>query len=133
MTPSTLRPRRGFTMIEIIISMSLMLAVIGLSTQLFRRQSTAVSTQAGTLDAQQNSRFALGNLDRELRMAGGGVVDKQPMLVMAAATAITFNADLVATDTGDYAAVYVNPDADSAAVGMLRTTNKITLPGTSTL
>src|SRR6185503_8282161 len=129
----TLRARRGFTLIEIMISMTLMLTVIGLSTQLFRRQSNAVSTQAGRLDAQQNSRFALGNLDRELRMAGGGVVDKQPLLVMAGATAITFNADLVANDTGDYAAVYYNPDADSGAVGVLRSINKITLPGTSTL
>lgn len=128
-----LRVRRGFTFIEVIISMSLMLAVIGMSTQLFRRQSNAVSTQAGRLDAQQNSRFAIGNLDRELRMAGGGVADKQPMLVMAGATALTFNADLVALDTGDLAAVYINADADSDAVNVMRTTSKITLPGTSKL
>src|SRR5262245_61356407 len=115
------------------ISMSLMLAVIGLSTKLFRSQSNAVSTQAGRLDAQQNSRFALGNLDRELRMAGGGVFNQQPMLVMAGAMGITFNADLVANDTGDIAAVYINPDADSAGVDVLRKANRITLPGTSTL
>jgi hypothetical protein len=115
------------------IAMALMLAVIGLSTRLFRSQSNAVSTQAGRLDAQQNSRFAIGNLDRELRMAGGGVVNQQPLLVMAGATALTFNADLVALDTGDLAAVYINPDADSGAVGVLRSTNKITLPGTSNL
>lgn len=129
----TLRARRGFTLIEIMISMTLMLAVIGMSTRLFRTQSNAVSTQAGRLDAQQNSRFAIGNLDRELRMAGGGVVNQQPLLVMAGATALTFNADLVALDTGDLAAVYINPDADSAAVNVLRSTSKITLPGTSTL
>jgi prepilin-type N-terminal cleavage/methylation domain-containing protein len=132
-TTTTLRARRGFTLIEIMISMTLMLTVIGLSTQLFRRQSGAVSMQAGRLDAQQNSRFALANLDRELRMVGGGVVEKQPLIVMAGATSLSFNADLVALDTGDYAAVYVNPDADSAAVGGMRTTNKITLPGTSKL
>jgi hypothetical protein len=119
-------------LIEITISMALLLAVIGMSTQLFRRQSGAVATQAGTLDATQNSRFAINNLERELRMAGGGVVDRQPIMVMAGATAITFNADLVAVDTGDYSAVYYNPDADSAAAGVLRNTNKITLPGTST-
>jgi prepilin-type N-terminal cleavage/methylation domain-containing protein len=129
----TLRARRGFTLIEMMIAMALMLAVIGLSTRLFRSQSNAVSTQAGRLDAQQNSRFAIGNLDRELRMAGGGVVNQQPLLVMAGATALTFNADLVALDTGDLAAVYINPDADSGAVGVLRSTNKITLPGTSNL
>lgn len=133
MFTSSLRARRGFTIIEVLISMALMLAVIGMSTQLFRRQSAAVSMQAGRLDAQQNSRFAIANLDRELRMAGGGVADKQPLLVMAGPTAVTFNADLVALDTGDLAAVYINPDADSDAVNVLRSTNKITLPGTTKL
>ena len=59
-----LRARRGFTIAEMLISMSLMLAIFGLSTQLFRRQSNQVSDQAGRLDAQQNSRFALSVLDR---------------------------------------------------------------------
>lgn len=129
----TLRARRGFTLVEALLSMTLMLTVIGLSAQVFRRQSAAVSTQQGRLDAQQNSRFALGNLERELRMAGGGVINQQPMLVMAGATAITFNANLAALDTGDYGAVYINPEADSGSVNVLRSTSKITLPGTSTL
>ncbi len=80
----------------------------------------------------QNSRFALGLLERELRMAGVGVADAQPLLVMAGPTsAVTFNADLVALDTGDYSAVYINPDADSAGVDLMRTSAKITLPGTT--
>jgi len=112
--------------------MSLMLAILGLSTQLFRKQSNAVSSQAGRLDAQQNSRFAIAELDRELRVAGVSVVDAQPLLVQAGALAITFNANLVSLDTGDVGAVYINPDADSAGVDVLRTNEKITLPGTST-
>jgi Tfp pilus assembly protein PilW len=128
---SSFRARRGFTIAEMLLSMALMLAVFGLSTQLFRRQSNAVSTQAGRLDAQQNSRFALSVLDRELRVAGVGVVDAQPLLVMAGPTALTFNADLVAIDTGDLGAVYIDADADSAAADVMRTSNKITLPGTS--
>jgi len=55
--------------------MTLMLILIGLSTQLFRKQSESVSTQNGRLDAQSNSRYALSLLDRELRVAGVGVVD----------------------------------------------------------
>jgi prepilin-type N-terminal cleavage/methylation domain-containing protein len=128
---STLRARRGFTLPETLLSMTLMLILIGLSTQLFRKQSESVSTQNGRLDAQSNSRYALSLLDRELRVAGVGVVDAQPMLVQAGALAITFNADLVSLDTGDVSAVYINPDADSAGVDVLRTNEKITLPGTS--
>jgi prepilin-type N-terminal cleavage/methylation domain-containing protein len=131
--PPALRARRGFTLLEMLLSMSLMLAILGMSTQLFRKQSNTVSTQAGVLDAQQNSRFALSELERELRTAGVGVVDAQPLLVQAGALGLTFNTDLVALDTGDLSAVYINPDADSAAVDVLRTNEKITLPGTSKL
>ena len=116
-----------------LLSMSLMLAILGMSTQLFRKQSNAVSSQAGRLDAQQNSRFALSAIERELRVAGVGVADAQPILVQAGALAITFNADLVSPDTGDLGAVYINPDADSAGVDLLRTNEKITLPGTTKL
>jgi prepilin-type N-terminal cleavage/methylation domain-containing protein len=127
----TLRARRGFTIIEMIVSMALMLSVIGMSTQLFRRQSTSVSQQTGVLDAQQNSRFAVSSLERELRVAGVGVADAQPLLVMANTLGITFNADLVAADTSDIGSVYINPDADSAAVDVFRKANALALPGTS--
>ena len=112
--------------------MTLMFTVIGLSTQMFRRQSNSVSAQTGRLDAQQNSRFAISMLERELRVAGAGVADQQPLLVMAGALGVTFNTNLVSLDTGDLSAVYINPDADSASSDLLRTTDKITLPGTTT-
>jgi hypothetical protein len=116
-----------------ILAMTIMLMVLGLSTRLLRVQSTSVATQEGRLSAQQNSRFALSQLDRELRVAGVGVADAQPLVVMAGATAVTFNADLVSLDTADLGSVYINPDADSAAVDVLRTSTKITLPGTAKL
>lgn len=127
------RARRGFTLVEILVAMSLLMVLMGLSVRLFASQSKAVSQQAGRLDAQQNSRFALSMIDRELRMAGVGVADAQPLLVEAAPLAITFNADLVALDTGDLNAVYINPDADSASVGVLTKAQQITLPTTTRL
>jgi prepilin-type N-terminal cleavage/methylation domain-containing protein len=126
------RARRGFTLIEIMISMTLMLTIIGLSTQLFRKQADAVAAQSGRLDAQQNSRFAESMLERELRVAGVGVVDQQPLLVMAGQTSISFNADLVSLDTGDLGSVYINPDADSSSVSVWRKADRLLLPGTST-
>ncbi len=114
-----------------ILSMTLMLAFLGMTAELFRRQSDSVSSSAGRLDAQQNARFAMSSIERELRMAGVGVPNAQPLLVMAGAMGITFNADLAALDTGDLAADYINPDADSAAVDVLRPANKIVLPGTT--
>lgn len=125
------RARRGFTLLEIMISMTLLLTIIGLSTQLFRRQANAVAEQSGRLDAQQNSRFAASMLERELRVAGVGVVDQQPLLVMAGPTSISFNANLVARDTGDLGSVYMNPDADSASTSVWRRADRLQLPGTT--
>ena len=125
------RNRRGFTLIEIMISMTLMLTIIGLSTQLFRKQANAVAAQSGRLDAQQNSRFAVSMLERELRAAGAGVVDQQPLLVMASATSLSFNANLVALDTGDLGSVYINADADSASAGVWKRADRLQLPGTT--
>ena len=131
MPARTRRAPRGFTIAEMLVAMTLMGVLLGISTQLFRKQSAAVSTQAGRLDAQQNSRFALSMLDRELRVAGVGVVDAQPMIVAAGPLSITFNADLVAEDTSDLGAVYIDPDVDSAAAGVMMPSEKLTLPGTS--
>jgi hypothetical protein len=114
------------------ISMTLLLTIIGLSTQLFRHQANAVAAQSGRLDAQANSRFAISMLERELRVAGVGVVDQQPLLVMAGQTALTFNANLVSLDTGDLGSVYINPDADSASVSVFRRADRIQLAGTTT-
>lgn len=127
----SLRARRGFTIAEMLVAMTLMGVLLGISTQLFRKQSNAVSTQAGRLDAQQNSRFALSSLDRELRVAGVGVVDAQPLIVEAGPLSITFNADLLARDTADLGAVYINPDADSASAGVMKPSDKLLLPGTT--
>ena len=131
MPTPTLRARRGFTLAEMLLSMSIMLAVLGLSTQLFRKQSEAIMMHGGRLDAQSNSRFGLSMLDRELRAAGIGVVNQQPLLVMANTLGLTFNADLVALDTGDLSAVYINRNADSAGTDVMRTAEALALPGTS--
>jgi hypothetical protein len=115
-----------------LLSMTLMLAFLGMTVELFRKQSESVASSSGRLDAQQNARFAVSMMERELRMAGLGVPSAQPMLVMAGAMGFTFNADLAATDTGDVNAVYINPDADSASVDLLRPANAIVLPTTTT-
>jgi prepilin-type N-terminal cleavage/methylation domain-containing protein len=127
--PRTRSSRPGFTLLELLVAMTLLLLVMAISTQTFRRSSTLLAAQAGRLEAQQNGRFAVVTLDRELRVAGVGVVDVQPILVQASNTAITFNVDLVSRLQNDLAAVYVDTSADSNAVNVLRSTSKVTLPG----
>jgi prepilin-type N-terminal cleavage/methylation domain-containing protein len=123
--------RRGFTLIELLIAMILMMIIMTVAVQTFRQSSTVLASQAGSLEAQQNARFAVTNLDRDLRVAGVGVPAGQPMLVQASNTAITFNVDLVSRDSSDAAAVYVDPHADSTTTSAMLATNKITLPNST--
>lgn len=129
----TFRARPGFTVIEMLVAMTMLLAIMAASMKLLSMQSAAVTGQAGRLDALQNARFALTTIDRELRMAGAGTVDAQPMLVLASRTAIAFNVNLAALDTADEYAVYTNPDADPLTVRVWPASRQQRLPGTTDL
>ena len=122
------RPRRGMTLVEIMVSMVLLLFVLGASTEFFRRQGTVVAQASGRLEAQQTAQFTLSLLDRELRLAGIGVADMQPTVVQAGGRAVTFNANLVSAMADDPSAVYVDRDADAALTGVFRSTQKRALP-----
>lgn len=123
-----MRSRAGFSLIEVTIAMVLTLFVLGAATNFFRSQGTLIAESAGRLEAQQTAQFALSQLDRELRMAGVGVADMQPVIVQADAMAVTFNADLVSVVPGDVSAVYIDPDADPALTRVLRSSEKRELP-----
>jgi prepilin-type N-terminal cleavage/methylation domain-containing protein len=126
--PGRSRPRAGFTMIEMMVSMVLVLSVLAMSARLFRNQSTTLTAQSGRVEAQQSALFSLSTLDRDLRMAGVGVVDAQPLVVQADPLAITFNADLISRLTGDPGAVYIDVDADSSSVLVWRKSDQAMLP-----
>ncbi|MGH7690388.1 MAG: PilW family protein, partial [Gemmatimonadaceae bacterium] len=123
--------RRGFTLVELLVAMILLMVMMAVAVQTFQRSSTLLASQAGLLEAQQNARFAVMNLDRDLRVAGVGVAATQPMIVQASNTAITFNVDLVSRDSTDPAAVYIDPKADSNTTSAMRTNAKVTLPGSA--
>lgn len=106
-----LRPRRGFTLPEVMLSLTIMLIVMGAAVSFFRIQVRAVESGTGRLDAVQNLRYVQNIIDRELRLAGG--IQGQPLLVMAHPMAVVFNVNLVTRNSGDRGAVYYNPDADS--------------------
>jgi len=64
---------------------------------------------AGRLDAQQNVSFAM-DASRTICGWPGGLGNRQPMMLEANAYAVTFNADLVTTDTASVTtATYYDP------------------------
>jgi hypothetical protein len=113
---------------ETIISMSLVIAIMAMVTRMLMEQTRMLSQQSGRLEAQQNAQFSLATLDREMRVAGIGVVDKQPIVVQAAPLAFTFNTDLVSRVLGDPGSVYIDQDADSSSTLVFLNTDKVKLP-----
>jgi hypothetical protein len=126
------RNRRAFTLPEMLIATVLMLFVFAMVVPFMRVQTRQIGASAGRLDALQNARFSQNAVDRELRIAGVGTTPNQPMLVQAAAMAVTFNADLSTRDSTDPDAIYYDPYVDTLATGALPTSRPITLPLSTT-
>jgi hypothetical protein len=114
------------------ISVTILVMVFAMAVPLFRSQVRAMGSTAGRSDAQQNVRFAISTIERQLRVAGAGVADKQPLLVQADPYALTFNADYAARDTaaegGAFGAVYLDPDLPVGSTMSMTPADQITLP-----
>ncbi|MDQ2667413.1 MAG: prepilin-type N-terminal cleavage/methylation domain-containing protein [Gemmatimonadota bacterium] len=123
-----MRARRGFTLIEIIISMTLLMIITGAAVQFLRKQTGLVTRETSRMDAMQNAQFAGSQIERELREAGAGVADAQPMIVQLDSQALTFNANMVSVDTGDVRAVYQLRDADTNGTRAMLKSERVSLP-----
>ncbi|MGZ8470226.1 MAG: hypothetical protein ACXW61_11615 [Gemmatirosa sp.] len=122
------RPMRGATLAELVVTVTLVAALFAIALPFIHFQARAVTQQAGRLDAQLNARFGLSMIDRELRAAGVGVLDDQPMVVLAHPLAVTFNGDVVGQDSLFDGAVNFDPDANAGGVGGMLSTAQARLP-----
>ena len=122
------RPRAGFTLLEMMLSVTILLIVFGIAVPFFRTQLQAMDMHAGRYEAQQNARYGAATVDRELRIAGAGLPDVQPMIVQADQYALTFNADLASSVSGSVTSVYYDPDLPSVTTTSMTTTGTVTLP-----
>ncbi|MEP6689840.1 MAG: prepilin-type N-terminal cleavage/methylation domain-containing protein [Gemmatimonadaceae bacterium] len=122
------RGRRGVTMIEMMIALTVLVVILTSVSLLMRNQAHALESHAGRLDAGYNARFAVNSIYHELRAAGSGVVDVQPMLVQADSLSVTFNADLVASNPADPIAMFIDSTADSSVTLALTKAQPVTLP-----
>jgi prepilin-type N-terminal cleavage/methylation domain-containing protein len=122
---------RGFTIIEMLVSLVVLSLVMGAAIWFFRGVSRAVAGTSDRMDAMQNLRYAVSNLDRELRNAGAGTTEQQPTLVYISPSVVVFNGDLVSRVAGSPTAVNYNPDADPNAVSAPTTAQKFFIYGTA--
>jgi prepilin-type N-terminal cleavage/methylation domain-containing protein len=65
-----MRARRGFTIIELMIAMAVLLVVVAYLTEMLTRQSRAYTVVDQVTEAQQNLRAIADLLERELRVSG---------------------------------------------------------------
>jgi Tfp pilus assembly protein PilW len=121
--------RRGLTLVEILVAMTLTLAVFAITLPFVRAQTRALGSNAGRLDADQIARYAQRRVDRDLRLAAGD--PGQPTVVYAGTMGVSFNANLLAADTSDPNAFEVEAGADSSLTEAWRVSDAATLPLTA--
>lgn len=113
------RRRRGFSLIELLISLVLFGVVIAGAIGFVVSQSRGLRVLSDRANAVQSGRFGRDLLRQELRTAGTNVTEEQPILVLANDSALAFNADLTTNrqdSVGLTGAVYVDEFAPSSQV-----------------
>ena len=128
LSSAPMRRQAGFSLIEVVVAMTIFLVVLSFSLPFFNSQSRAITTASGQGDMVRGLQFAIAQIDRDLRMAGAGTYFQQPMLIQIAPLALTFNANSSSPDSTDVRAVYWDPDADSTTQTSLTTASPVTLP-----
>jgi prepilin-type N-terminal cleavage/methylation domain-containing protein len=126
-----LRARRGMTLIELLIAMTVFTIVLGVAVQFLLVQSTGFRLASAAVGAEQNLRFAAGIMRQDLVLAGANVPDQQPVLVYAGTAAVAFNADYATNLTTNVSAVFVDPNAPAGQVSALTFANRVAIPGSS--
>jgi hypothetical protein len=124
--------RSGFTLMEMLIGITMTVAVMGAGFSLFRSQSRFFDTNQQRYDMMQNSRGALEETQRVIRTMGAGVPNTQPVLVYGDNNVLAFNTDYIEQDTVDTRwAAYFNAEAPAAETISWDVANVSNIPGTS--
>lgn len=126
--PKGTRRRSGFTILELLISMVVLMVFMGMAASAVQTQGRAVTREAGRQVALHGARAAVNTIERELRVAGANLAAGQPLLVEGGPRSIVFNTDLVSPLANDPFAAYVNPDADSSAIAVWHSADALQLP-----
>jgi len=120
---------RGFTVVEIIVAMTLTLAVFAITLPFVRAQTRALGVSAGRMDAEQLARYAQRAIDADLRRTSADA--GQPLLVYAGPLGISFTANLLARDTLDPSAAELSAGAATTLTESWRLSDAAAIPLTA--
>ena len=97
------RARHGFSLIEMMVAMTITMAVFAITLPFVRAQTRSLGSTAGRQDAEQVARFAIRAIEQDLRRAAGEY--GQPTIVAAGDLVLSFNANIRRADTLDTGAL----------------------------
>lgn len=126
-----LAARGGMTLIEMIVALTIFSFIMAGALSMLRSESKRFQLGGERAAMYQNGRFAMNEMEKDLRTSGAGAPDIQPQLVYIADSVIVFNANYWTNTPGDVEAVYYVSSAPDSAVAAMRTTGKITIPFTA--
>jgi len=119
----------GFSLIELIIAVVVLLIVVGGALGFLSTQSRAFRQGLDRMSALQTVRFAVQTLEIDLAPAGNNVASGQPTIVYADDDVFAVNADYATSLPADPFAVYYDPDLPAGQV--VAPTTGADLPNTS--
>jgi prepilin-type N-terminal cleavage/methylation domain-containing protein len=122
---------RGLTLIEMMIALMVFSAVLAGALAFLKAQGRSFSLGSQRVAMLQNSRFALDELEKDLRTAGAGSPAIQPDLIYLGPSVVAFNANYLTNTPGDVFAVYYNPDAPTGSTDAVRKSGQFTIPLTA--
>lgn len=105
------RTRRGFSLVELLIGLTLFGIVIAAAIGFLVAQSRTFKKLSDRSGEVQNGRFSRDLMRQEIRTAGTNVTDQQPTLVYANDSVFAFNTDLLTANADSVrftGAVYVD-------------------------
>jgi prepilin-type N-terminal cleavage/methylation domain-containing protein len=121
--------RAGFTLVELLIALTVFGAIIAASLGFMSVQNRALNEGLDRMTGLQTARFAMEILEHDISTAGTNVPAGQPQLVMAGTDVISFSADYVTNVPRNPFAIFYDPDAPTGQVTMTQT--KTVLPNSS--
>ncbi|HVZ47933.1 MAG TPA: prepilin-type N-terminal cleavage/methylation domain-containing protein, partial [Gemmatimonadaceae bacterium] len=105
MTIHTQRPmragRRGMTLIEMMIAMVIFGFVMAGALTVMNAESRSFSLGSERVAMYQNGRFAVNEMEKDMRTSGAGAPDIQPQMIYVSDSSIVFNANYWTNTSGD--------------------------------
>lgn len=133
-TLSPRRERRGVTLVELLVTMSLFGVVAASAMGFLLSQSKGFRTTSKRSEQIQNGRFGRDLMRQEMRTAGTHTTDFQPVVVYASDSVFAFNSDLLTNrvDSAEFTgAIYADPYATSAEASAMSVGEAASIPGSS--